>query len=68
MSPGNQRDPAPGDEVIICRCDGTPALVGECAVILAGPDADGIYRVRDGGAVEGFVLRADFVVWGKGVK
>ena len=55
-------DPSPGDEVIVVRCDTTPLLAGELAVIVAGPDQDGIYRVRNGGDVEGFCARADFVV------
>jgi len=57
-----QREPQIGDEVLVVRCDSTPALAGELAVIVAAPGDDGLYRVRNGGDVEGFVARADFVV------
>lgn len=56
------RDPRVGDQVIIVRCDNCPALIGECATVEAMPGDDGLYRVRNGGNVDGFVARADFIV------
>lgn len=59
-----QRQPKPGDSVVIVRSDELPSIVGECGEITEIPDSGNFYKVDvDGQAV--ILARGDFILRAK---